>query len=144
MNGLRIAVGLTITCLVAACGGMPEGPPHSCPGATGKLVPVNIHYNAPDIKVHPDPAQAAQGDILQFNVTASNGSLIKTEGKTDKDAWLLGGIIKTKGTTKFYVCVPNDLFDSSNRGKEPRTAEFKYTVEADADILDPRVTVSEF
>jgi len=133
-----------ITFLVSACGGMREGPQHGCPGATGKLVPVNIHYNAPDINVHPDPAQAVQGDILQFNVTASKGSFIKTEGKTSKDDWLLGGIVKTKGTTKFYVCVPDNLFDPNSRGEKPRTEEFKYNVEADSDILDPRVTVSEF
>ena len=122
-----------------------EASPHSCPYANQGLVTVTINFQANNIVVNPSPVTAAQGDVIQFILVGSDGTLIKTEGATPDAAWLLGGAFKTPGNQRFFVCVPRDLIDPDQVSRDPKMKDFKYNVEATGHpTLDPVVRVTEW
>ena len=117
---------------------------HNCPGANPGVVPININYNAPTIVVAPPKQDAKQGDVLQFNLIGANNILVSTAGKTPAAGWLNGsGKKKLRGSDKFFICVPTDLFDGSLDTVTKK--EFGYKVNAVGHPeLDPVVTVHRF
>lgn len=145
--------------LMAACAGQDGGPPkalpddlHGCPGSNPGIKPINIRYNGSTIEVHPDKkTDVSQGDVIRFNLVYTGNQdpepevLVSIAGKNAPSGWLnSSGKMKSgdPASTRFYVCVPTDLFDG-----EPATVvekEYRYGVMAvDHEPLDPIVTVKK-